>query len=280
MKFCPKCKTSYGDEFSFCKSCGSSLISKTAVHKNQHVESSFFSDNKYLLPVLILVIVLVLSGFGYYHFNKKVQSLETQVQKQKLVIKNYDNDLEDQKKKLRNLEDALAESQDNGSSNSSSYSLPPINNNFNLPPTKTSVINNSAIVGAVHSSADVEGSYVHGAFLTVDGNPMSCWSEGVSGWGIGEFITISFDDVYEVNGFNIWPGHQKSQDLFYKNGRPSAIRVTANGMNEFYRLHDSMGSQQVRFPYPVRTDSVKIIIADVYGGYKYQDTCIAEISFF
>ena len=120
----------------------------------------------------------------------------------------------------------------------------------------------------------------HGASLAVDGNLQSCWSEGVDGWGIGEFITISFDDVYEVKGFNIWTGHQKSQDLFYKNGRPAAIRVVVNGISQYYQLHNSMGSQQIYFPYPVRTNSVKIIIADVFKGYKYKDTCIAEVSFF
>ena len=80
--------------------------------------------------------------------------------------------------------------------------------------------------------------------------------------------------------FRIVTPHASEGTSLHKNGRPAAIRVVANGINQFYQLRDSMGSQQIRFPYPVRTDSVKIIIADVFKGYKYQDTCIAEVGFF
>ena len=282
MKVCPKCKSTYNDEFSFCKKCGIALEgfrkSTQSVRPNSPEKKD--SSNNILL-IFVAIFVIALGCVGIYHFYGKMQALENQVQKQKIVINNNNRDLEsqkstleDQKQKIQDLESAVEEA------GGQSHSLPASSSGLALSYTKSNVIRDSAVVGAVHSSADVENSYVHGAWLTTDGKIQSCWSEGVPGWGIGEFITISFDDVYEVSGFNIWTGHQKSQDLFHKNGRPAAIRVVANGINQFYQLRDSMGSQQIRFPYPVRTDSVKIIIADVFKGYKYQDTCIAEVGFF
>ena len=282
MKVCPKCKSTYNDEYSFCKKCGVALADVREYTQPARPTGPVKENSSNgLLLTFVVVFAITLGCVGLYHFYGKMQALENQVQKQKVVINNNNRDLEsqksaleDQKRKIRDLENAV---EDTGSQNSP---LPEAGNGLITSYLKSNVISDSAVVGAVHSSADIEGSYVHGAWLTTDGKTQSCWSEGVPGWGIGEFITISFNDVYEVNGFNIWTGHQKSQDLFYKNGRPAAIRVIANGFNQFYRLRDSMGSQQIRFPYPVHTDNVKIIIADVFAGYKYQDTCIAEVSFF
>ena len=41
-----------------------------------------------------------------------------------------------------------------------------------------------------------------------DGDIKICWTEGVKGLGIGEYIQISFNGTYKVSGLNIWAGHQ------------------------------------------------------------------------
>ena len=142
-------------------------------------------------------------------------------------------------------------------------------------------ISSGAVVGAYHSSADQEGSYVHSAKLAIDGNTGSCWSEGVRGLGIGENIEIHFNGNYKVSGMNIWIGHQKSQDLFYQNARPTALRVEgSDGASEIYNLEDKFGSQRVTFKTPITANKVKLIVERVAPGNKYEDTCISEVEFF
>ena len=137
------------------------------------------------------------------------------------------------------------------------------------------------VAKAYHSSADKEGSYVHSAALAVDGNPASCWSEGVPGLGIGENIVFHFNGTYKVCGMNIWIGHQKSQSLFYQNARPTSVRIEgSDGSSEVYSLKDTFGAQRVDFKKPIDTNLIKIVVEQVVPGNKYQDTCIAEVSFF
>ena len=134
---------------------------------------------------------------------------------------------------------------------------------------------------AYHSSADQEGNYSHSGKLAVDGNVDTCWSEGVKGLGIGENIEIQFNSTYKVNGLNIWIGHQKTQELFYQNARPTVIRVLgSDGSDEVYRLRDAFGGQRLNFRYPITVNKLKIVVVEAAQGTKYEDTCIAEVNFF
>ena len=157
-----------------------------------------------------------------------------------------------------------------------------LQNSTNMnPQSAMPAITSGAISTATHSSADKEGDYIHSALLTVDGDIKTCWSEGVPGIGVGEFIQIYFNGNYKVNGLNIWIGHQKSEDLFYKNARPVAIRVIgSDGSNQVYLLADRMGGQRVNFVKPINVGNVKIVVEKVARGNQYEDTCIAEVSFF
>ena len=142
-------------------------------------------------------------------------------------------------------------------------------------------VNNGAIASASHSSADVEGSYVHSARLAIDGNPSSCWSEGAPGLGIGESITISFNGTYEVNGMFIWPGHQKSNELFYQNARPTVITVVgSDGSRERCYISDRFGMQRINFSNSMKVNYIRLFIDQAKPGTKYADTCIAEVEFF
>ena len=142
-------------------------------------------------------------------------------------------------------------------------------------------ISSGKITNTTQSSADNENGYVHSAALTVDGDIKTCWTEGEKGLGIGEYIQIYFNGTYKVSGLNIWAGHQKSQDLFYKNARPAAIRVIgSDGSNAVYPLEDKMGMQRVNFTSPINVSDIKIVVEKAMRGNKYEDTCIGEVSFF
>lgn len=153
--------------------------------------------------------------------------------------------------------------------------------NTNVSHESNSSIPANAIVDVKHSSADNEDGYNHSGALTTDGDTKTCWAEGVPGLGINENITYYFNGNYKVSGLNIWTGHQKSEDLFYKNARPTAIRVTgSDGSSVVYQLTDTMGMQRVTFNQPITANSIKLVVEKVAPGTKYEDTCIAEVNFF
>lgn len=151
-----------------------------------------------------------------------------------------------------------------------------VNSQSSVPP-----ISENAIASVKHSSADNEDGYNHSGALTTDGDTKTCWAEGVPGFGIGEHITYYFNGNYKVSGLNIWTGHQKTEDLFYKNARPTAIRVIgSDGSNVIYPLNDVMGMQRVTFNSPITINNIKLVVEKVAPGNKYEDTCIAEVNFF
>ena len=126
-----------------------------------------------------------------------------------------------------------------------------------------------------------EPNQTYPASQAVDGDIKTCWVEGVPGYGHNEGIDIVFDDVYDVKGFNIWTGYQKSEDLFYKNTRPVGFMVrSSDGYSQYHEIKDSMGMQRVEFKKPVKARSILITMMEFRPGSKYEDSCISEISFF
>lgn len=141
----------------------------------------------------------------------------------------------------------------------------------------------SAVSGANASSYLVEPQYgiSHGPECVIDGNLSTGWVENASGQGIGESVTLSFNNVYRVSGFTINAGYQKSSSLYYKNSRPASLLVTfSDGSSVKLDLDDYYGQQTFTFTSPVETTSVTFAIESVYAGNTYQDTVISEISLF
>ena len=114
----------------------------------------------------------------------------------------------------------------------------------------------------------------------IDGDIKTCWAEGAKGAGIMEGLAFDFDNIYTITGFNIWTGYQKSEELFKKNLRPLAVRVSAVNYEEFHNLRDTMGMQRVLLKRPVKTSHVLITIIEIVDGGTINDACISEISFF
>lgn len=112
----------------------------------------------------------------------------------------------------------------------------------------------------------------------MDGDTTTAWVEGVEGNGEGESITFTFGDLYVVSDIKIWNGYQKSEDLYYKNARPSELELEfSDGSTERISLQDtSSGFQEFALERHV-TSYVKIKIISTYDGSKYEDTVISEI---
>lgn len=140
----------------------------------------------------------------------------------------------------------------------------------------------SNISSSSHLANEIYGNktYVYSAEKAFDSDMTTCWSEGVDGYGVGETITVYFDDVYEISEISLWNGLCTSEDLFYKNSRLHNITVVlSNGNSYNFEYSDGWDNRNNSFSFEksIETSSLTIIIQSVYEGNKYKDTCISEI---
>ncbi len=119
----------------------------------------------------------------------------------------------------------------------------------------------------------------------------TAWVEGKKDHGIGESIIFTFEakslehDKYTVSGFRIANGYVKTRDLWADNSRIKTLKLYAdNKPFAIIKLSDVYGFQTVNFPdvklSRKKSTTIKLEIAEVYPGRKFQDTSIAEINFF
>ena len=123
-------------------------------------------------------------------------------------------------------------------------------------------------------------TYVYSPQKAVDNDFSTCWSEGADGNGNGESITLSFDNIYEINEIYIWNGLCASEDLFYKNSRLREISIAfSDGQSIDFECNDGWDNCEniIFLPTAIETSSIVITIKSVYEGEKYKDTCVSEI---
>ena len=121
-----------------------------------------------------------------------------------------------------------------------------------------------------------------------DFNTDTCWSEGVPGNGIGEYLVLEIPAGTLLTGGVIYDGYQKSVDTFQRNPAPAALRISTGGDERFLDLKEVVntyygsegGGYDFKFDQPLCSDGyVMIEIEDVRGGYAYEDTSISELYF-
>lgn len=65
----------------------------------------------------------------------------------------------------------------------------------------------------------------------VDGDPTTTWVEGAPGYGEGTILTFDVDASAIPRTIAIWPGYQRSPELYVRNGRPSRLRISWIGFD-------------------------------------------------
>ena len=107
----------------------------------------------------------------------------------------------------------------------------------------------------------------------------NCWSEGVDGNGVGEYVMYYDSKVQTFSQCSIFNGYNKSSTAFQNNGRLTKVTFEFDdGSQLTYDLNpDDMGEQVCYFGKIIHSASIKVIIAGVKEGEKYQDTCISCI---
>ncbi len=138
-------------------------------------------------------------------------------------------------------------------------------------------------VAASSTQSDAYGTYV--ADYIWDGSLSTAWVEGVSGDGIGEFVDFFFPAGTYITGGTIYPAYYKSQDVFEKNGGVTKIQLQSG--SEIREVDcSSAANSMVSGGYSFQLSdgipcdgTLRVKIMGVRSGWKYQDTCISELTF-
>lgn len=142
------------------------------------------------------------------------------------------------------------------------------------------------IFKAVMASSYINPKVTRGSTdLAFDGNPETCWQDGVKGYGVGEWLlsynpdgsAVKVSEVTVYNGYQSQKFNKNNKDMFLVNSRVSEFTVEFDdGSSESFTLKDQKDSQT--FTFSERNSCyVRFTVKGVYKGTKYKDTCIGEI---
>ena len=110
----------------------------------------------------------------------------------------------------------------------------------------------------------------------------SCWAEGVTGNGEGEWLELNATVPVLLDTLEITNGLATSDALFRANNRIKKFDLSVNGAESVtVQLPDQMDPFDIKLPESkdvVRT--IRLTIREVYPGTKYQDTCVTRIRLF
>ena len=104
------------------------------------------------------------------------------------------------------------------------------------------------------------------------------WVEGIKGDGIGEGFTIAewnktvYPYLLIMNGYISY----KKPYLYKQNNRVKAVKVTGlkSGKSKILEVLDTPHPQTVDISFITEVEDIRVEIADVYKGTKYDDTCL------
>lgn len=281
---CPNCGKELRNDSKFCTKCGASLDSSYSVdEKGQasgetNVNHSYFvwKDKYTYIAIVGMILLAAIIGMVFKFHNSSVSGDETTktANNNDDVYPDSDSDNSELEKYFESSEDlqeidTTDEDSDDSKLNEPNISYPKVSANH--------------ITGIYASSELEEEQYnaIHYATNIFDGDTFTAWSEGVDGPGIGEKLVISFDEECEISGISILNGYQKSENLYYKNARPSDMEIIfSDGNKENIHIHDEMGWETIQFSETYVSSSMTIVITDVYDGSKYEDTLITELELF
>lgn len=130
----------------------------------------------------------------------------------------------------------------------------------------------------VTSTLPAEGEEKFGPERFVEGGEKGGWCEGVTGYGIGEAVTLRFKPAVRVQEFSFVNGNSKSEEAFRNNSRVKHLRIqTSDGFATVVTVPDTRDAHVIKLPRPVKPQWVRFSIGEVYPGARGGDTCISAI---
>lgn len=110
----------------------------------------------------------------------------------------------------------------------------------------------------------------------------SAWVEGVPGDGVGESLTLTLEKPAKIASLALVNGYATSEALYYANGRAEELEVSVNGGKPFtVQIPDEyLATEYFYVDLPASKElvkTVKLTLAKVRPGSKYQDTAITKV---
>ena len=275
--YCNKCGNEINENERFCKYCGAPVEKLDEQVNGEKLDESLQKQTKkkikWLVLILVLILIIAIALTIVLVMNER-QSNATGNQ-----TGNQDDwkVVEDEESQTTEQEIALEIVTENSSTEETQERQK--ENNSNEPEKdKAPEVRMRDVKDVSASSYLSEKNIKHVTDRIMDGDTTTAWVEGVEGNGEGESITFTFGDLYVVSDIKIWNGYQKSEDLYYKNARPSELELEfSDGSTERILLQDmASGFQEFALERHV-TSYVKVKIISTYEGSKYEDTVISEI---
>ena len=256
---CINCGAENNADARYCNKCGEKL-------EYQSYEKTSKNRNFKFIPVIVVAIVIILILLAILIF--KNQNLY-------ITINNTDSNKITQES-TNSTESSEYKKEYNN--NNSSNNINDTNNNVTAPNNiKLRKLN----VIYQESTSILTDSFKkdYGPHQVLDGYKSTVWAEGVEGPGYGESITLYLDSVHTVKQLKIVNGLINSSDGYYKNNRVASMTISfPDGTSQIASLSDdNTGYQVINLSQSVETSSITLTIDSVYSGYKYDDTCIAEV---
>ena len=275
--YCNKCGNEINENERFCKYCGAPVEKLDEQVNGEKLDESLQKQTKkkikWLVLILVLILIIAIALTIVLVMNER-QSNATGNQ-----TGNQDDwkVVEDEESQTTEQEIALEIVTENSSTEETQERQ---KENISNEPEKDKApeVRMRYVKDVSASSYLSEKNIKHVTDRIMDGDTTTAWVEGVEGNGEGESITFTFGDLYVVSDIKIWNGYQKSEDLYYKNARPSELELEfSDGSTERILLQDmASGFQEFALERHV-TSYVKVKIISTYEGSKYEDTVISEI---
>jgi len=127
--------------------------------------------------------------------------------------------------------------------------------------------------------ADRLGTYQ--AQAAVDGRLETPWCEGAPRTGTGQWLLLELPGPVQLSQVRLANGFEYNDDIYQDNNRLKMARLLFSNGEVSWELEDERGYQSLDLERLLGRDNettfVRIQIEDTFPGYKYDDSCIAEI---
>lgn len=113
-------------------------------------------------------------------------------------------------------------------------------------------------------------------------NDGTCWCEGASDYGEGEWIRLELPEKQMLSGLKIINGYAGTSKQYSSNSKPEVIKIefsdgrSVNVDLTVFSTEKRKSTQDIKFSSPVATEYVKITIVSVDKG-EYKDTCLSYV---
>jgi len=145
---------------------------------------------------------------------------------------------------------------------------------------KVNIITPKLVKGTITASSTLAPALSYGVRNLFDARGEFAWAEGDKGNGIGQSLSILFQDEQTITALEIMNGYQRSEKHFTANTRAKTLLMSdESGKQSSLTLADDQGEQTALLSTPVKGKSIKIQVKDVYPGQAYKDMVISEVKF-